>query len=229
MKRKIEIKDLEKTLKENISTKSTETSGPEKTVEVSVININDKKYVDKDQGIGELVVSIPEDMNQHEMNDTPNDPIMGPVVEDEFRKKDVIQMRIDANDKNKMEDINASKKFIAGLHKISNDLKVEYAKNLLKDLSSEQIQNIEDLFTNRKDDINYESVDSPKHYNLYDTEVVKMMELIFGPEKTANWAQLNAFKYRMRMGLKPTAPMEEDFKKEQKCLKIYNELKKKLK
>lgn len=42
MKRKIEIKDLEKSLKENISTKSTETSGPEKTIEVSDLNINDK-------------------------------------------------------------------------------------------------------------------------------------------------------------------------------------------
>lgn len=209
MKRKIEIKDLEKTLKENISTKSTEASGPEKTIEVSDLNINDKKYVDKDQGIGELVIDVP---------DIPDEAIT--------TLKNIVEKRKSIEKRNS---------------KITDELIEKYPN--IKEDTDRIISSIEDNMkcrTNANKDIRdgvkkllnntqYDSVENPKHYNIYDTEVVKMMELIFGPEKTANWAQLNAFKYRMRMGLKPTAPMEEDFKKEQKCLKIYDELKKKLK
>lgn len=205
MKRKIEIKDLEKTLKENISTKSTETSGPEKTIEVSDLNINDKKYVDEDQGIGELVLDVPDEAIATLKNiiEKRNSKITDELIEKYPNIKEDTDRIISTIENNVLEDnmkcrTNANKDIRDGVKKLLNN-------------------------------INYESVDSPKHYNLYDTEVVKMMELIFGPEKTANWAQLNAFKYRMRMGLKPTAPMEEDFKKEQKCLKIYDELKKKLK
>ena len=53
----------------------------------------------------------------------------------------------------------------------------------------------------------YENVDHPNHYNTYDVEVIDMMERIWGPEKTAVFCELNAFKYRMRMGTKPTSPL----------------------
>lgn len=61
----------------------------------------------------------------------------------------------------------------------------------------------------------YEMVNHPKHYNSYDVEVVDMMRRIWGSEKTAIWCELNAFKYRMRMGLKPGSSFDDDLAKEQ--------------
>lgn len=214
MKRKIEIKDLEKTLKENISTKSTETSGPEKTIEVSDLNINDKKYVDKDQGIGELVIDVP---------DIPDEAIT--ALKNIVEKRKSIEKR---NSKITDELIEKYPNIKEDTDRIISSIENDVLEDNMKCRTNAN-KDIRDGVKKLLNNIQYDSVENPKHYNIYDTEVVKMMELIFGPEKTANWAQLNAFKYRMRMGLKPTAPMEEDFKKEQKCLKIYDELKKKLK
>lgn len=214
MKRKIEIKDLEKTLKENISTKSTETSGPEKTIEVSGLNIKDKKYVDEDHGIGELVLDVP---------DIPDEAIA--TLKNIIEKRKSIEKR---NSKITDELIEKYPNIKEDTDRIISTIENDALEDNMKCRTNAN-KDIRDGVKKLLNNTNYESVDSPKHYNLYDTEVVKMMELIFGPEKTANWAQLNAFKYRMRMGLKPKAPIEEDFKKEQKCLKIYEELKKKLK
>lgn len=61
----------------------------------------------------------------------------------------------------------------------------------------------------------YEYVNHPSHYNQYGVEVVDMMRRIWGSEKTAIWCEMNAFKYRMRMGLKPNSDFNEDFRKEQ--------------
>lgn len=217
MKRKIEIKDLEKTLKENISTKSTETSGPEKTIEVSDLNINDKKYVDENQGIGELVLDVPV------VADIPDEAIA--TLKNIIEKRKSIEKR---NSKITDELIEKYPNIKEDTDRIISTIENDALEDNMKCRTNAN-KDIRDGVKKLLNNIQYDSVENPKHYNLYDTEVVKMMELIFGPEKTANWAQLNAFKYRMRMGLKPTAPMEEDFKKEQKCLKIYNELKKKLK
>lgn len=73
----------------------------------------------------------------------------------------------------------------------------------------------------------YEEVNHPDHYNVYDVEVVEMMERIFGIEETMLWCKLNAFKYRMRAGEKPTSTVEKDLKKEKWCLNKYKELKSK--
>lgn len=70
----------------------------------------------------------------------------------------------------------------------------------------------------------YEMVNHPKHYNSYDVEVVDMMRRIWGSEKTAIWCELNAFKYRMRMGLKPGSSLVEDLAKEQWYLNKANEI-----
>lgn len=70
----------------------------------------------------------------------------------------------------------------------------------------------------------YEMVNHPKHYNSYDVEVVDMMRRIWGSEKTAIWCELNAFKYRMRMGLKPGSSLDEDLAKEQWYLNKANEI-----
>lgn len=85
----------------------------------------------------------------------------------------------------------------------------------------------------------YEMVDHPKHYNNYDVEVVDMMESIWGTKATMEWCKMTAYKYRMRMGTKPSenetndeAAMKEklleDFRKEQWYLKKADELKSKL-
>lgn len=204
MKRKIEIKDLEKTLKENISKKPTVNSTLEETIDVSIFNNKDKLYVNKDQDVFD-VPDIPDEAmcTLNNLLEKPKSKITDDLIKKYPNIKEDSDRIISTIDKNILED------------------NKECRINADKDISD----CVKKLLINT----NYKSVDSPKHYNLYDTEVVKMMELIFGPEKTANWAQLNAFKYRMRMGLKPRTTMEEDFKKEQKCLKIYNELKKKLK
>ena len=60
----------------------------------------------------------------------------------------------------------------------------------------------------------YEMVDHPKHYNRYSKEVIRMMVAIWGYETVIKFCELNAFKYRMRMGIKPENNIEQDLKKE---------------
>ena len=61
----------------------------------------------------------------------------------------------------------------------------------------------------------YEMVNHPSHYNQYDIEVIDMIIKIWGPEAAAQWCDITAFKYRMRMGTKPDNSIEQDIKKEQ--------------
>jgi hypothetical protein len=61
----------------------------------------------------------------------------------------------------------------------------------------------------------YEMVNHPTHYNQYDIEVIDMIIRIWGPEAAAQWCDITAFKYRMRMGTKPDNSIEQDIKKEQ--------------
>jgi len=90
----------------------------------------------------------------------------------------------------------------------------------------EKINNVEN--NNTECNTHYEEVNHPNHYNVYDVEVVEMMERVFGIEETMSWCKLNAFKYRMRAGEKPTSTVEKDLKKEKWCLNKYHELKSKL-
>jgi hypothetical protein len=71
----------------------------------------------------------------------------------------------------------------------------------------------------------YEYVNSPSHYNNYSIEVIDMMEKIYGVQATIDFCEMNAFKYRMRLGLKPENSIEQDLKKEQWYLNKANELK----
>ena len=64
-----------------------------------------------------------------------------------------------------------------------------------------------------------------EYYNKYPIEVIDMMISVFGVEATANFCMLNAFKYRMRMGLK-SENIEDELAKEQWYLNKANELKK---
>jgi hypothetical protein len=59
----------------------------------------------------------------------------------------------------------------------------------------------------------YEHVNHPNHYNTFSKEVIDMMVDIWGVEKTIAFCEMNAFKYKMRMGDKPNQSLEQDFKK----------------
>lgn len=65
---------------------------------------------------------------------------------------------------------------------------------------------------------------NPEHYKRYAIETIDMMTLLFGKEDTARYCEINAFKYRMRMGLKVGNSIEQDFQKEQWYLNKASEL-----
>lgn len=70
----------------------------------------------------------------------------------------------------------------------------------------------------------YENVNHPQHYNNYSKEVIDMMVDVFGKENTALFCEMNAFKYRMRMGTKPNNDIIQDLEKEQWYLNKAKEL-----
>lgn len=67
-----------------------------------------------------------------------------------------------------------------------------------------------------------EQVNHPRHYNLYPIEAIEMMASIWGFERTVDFCYMNAFKYRMRLGMKDN--IEQDLKKEQWYLNKATEL-----
>lgn len=67
-----------------------------------------------------------------------------------------------------------------------------------------------------------EMVNHPNHYNDFDVEVIDMMMRIWGYEETISFCKLNAFKYRMRAGLKNDA--YEDLKKAEWYINKYHEI-----
>ena len=72
-------------------------------------------------------------------------------------------------------------------------------------------------FIDKEDVVNH-----PKHYKKYPVETIDMMEAIWGKEKVAIYCLLNAFKYRMRMGMKDD--IKQDLSKEEWYLDKYNKL-----
>jgi hypothetical protein len=68
----------------------------------------------------------------------------------------------------------------------------------------------------------YEEINSPKHYNHYSIEVIEMMVRLWGPEATSLFCEMNAFKYRMRMGTKPDVDIQQELDKEAWYLKMAN-------
>lgn len=67
-----------------------------------------------------------------------------------------------------------------------------------------------------------EQVNHPKHYNQYPVEVMDMMIKIWGEKACIDFCYINAFKYRMRIGLKGDAT--EDSAKEKWYLEKAKEL-----
>lgn len=118
------------------------------------------------------------------------------------------------------------KKVLEASRKISDKIKDIKNSSNKKTMSNDVESVINDILSPKKDltTDEYEMVDHPQHYNNYDYEVIDMMRKIYGDEKTAIFCELNAFKYRMRMGAKPTSPIQEDLKKEQWYLKKKKEI-----
>lgn len=118
------------------------------------------------------------------------------------------------------------KKVLDASKKTSDEIKNIKNSSNKKTMSNDVESVINDILAPKKDLITdtYEMVDHPQHYNNYEYEVIDMMRKIYGDEKTAIFCELNAFKYRMRMGTKPTSPIQEDLKKEQWYLKKKQEI-----
>lgn len=69
-----------------------------------------------------------------------------------------------------------------------------------------------------------EMVNHPAHYNQYPIETIDMMAKIWGNKATALWCEMTAFKYRMRMGVKPGNETVQDIEKERWYLNKAKEL-----
>lgn len=54
---------------------------------------------------------------------------------------------------------------------------------------------------------------NPDHYKQFSMEAIDMMVAIWGKEATALHCEMCAFKYRIRMGVKPDQPIERDLEK----------------
>lgn len=52
------------------------------------------------------------------------------------------------------------------------------------------------------------------HYRAFPIETIELMERIWGAEAAKQWCEITAFKYRMRLGQKPSTPIEIDLGKE---------------
>ena len=65
---------------------------------------------------------------------------------------------------------------------------------------------------------------NPNHYKGYSFEAIEMMIAIYGALDVAKYCEMNAFKYRMRMGKKQGESITDDLAKEKWYLDKANEL-----
>lgn len=107
--------------------------------------------------------------------------------------------------------------------------KAKTVKEACETVASKQIENEqgEPEVIDGPQEKKYEMVNHPAHYNNYDKEVIDIIERVWGTYLAAMWCEITAFKYRMRMGTKPTSSISEDLKKETWYLKKMRELKEK--
>lgn len=76
-------------------------------------------------------------------------------------------------------------------------------------------------------DSTYDHVAAP-HYRKSPIEAIDIIERVYGADKAADWCEITAFKYRLRLGYKPTSPIEDDLKKEKWYLEKSVELRNKI-
>ena len=66
---------------------------------------------------------------------------------------------------------------------------------------------------------------SPDHYkNIWSKEVYEMMIDIWGEKLFIAFCEMNAFKYRMRLGLKPDQDVETELLKAMKYMELKQEV-----
>ena len=76
----------------------------------------------------------------------------------------------------------------------------------------------------KKQEEGYEYVNHPNHYNRYSIEAVEMARRIWGDKALITAAEITAFFYRMRLGLKPDVSVEQDLNKEEFWLNYAKQL-----
>lgn len=223
---------------------------PEKLIHVLVdshlpqFKSNYNKYYGVDNQVGELLLSIPEEnLGTLIPENNPVDNNMEPVNVDwikgmpsDIKKLEEFMGPPHSNTSDSVEEAKntCTDELLDDMRHKSREINFkikQFKENNAKDIYFKKI-NKDDILnevTNEilEDNSYYEEVNHPDHYNVYDVEVVEMMERIFGIEETMSWCKLNAFKYRMRAGEKPTSTVEKDLKKEKWCLNKYKELKSK--
>jgi hypothetical protein len=69
-------------------------------------------------------------------------------------------------------------------------------------------------FDKPKDQIKEYDFVKADHYRQFPIETVELMERVWGAAATKQWCEMTAFKYRMRLGHKPSNSVEVDLKKE---------------
>lgn len=214
-------------------------------IEANLISFNFKEnLVDHERFIKFLSERTPETLCQQLLKRYPNlKEKTFALIKDNNPLEESELNRISVNTDFKNKDIQNSKKYVEEhiiprkkalkrINDLSSSIKNldnigEFVISIPQDYETtmEEINNMKN--NNTECNTHYEEVNHPDHYNVYDVEVVEMMERIFGIEETMSWCKLNAFKYRMRAGEKPTSTVEKDLKKEKWCLNKYKELKSK--
>lgn len=232
MSRKIKIqtinpKNLEETLKKNL----TELKSKDDLVETN--NIVENTLENNNpciENTGDAIASTNNDVS------TNNDDSIVVNIQD---IKNIIEKFNNSENYNKINEFEKAFKNFKDENGVTKFGSLENVKKVLKSLDTKNkpgefvISIPQDYETTMEENNNtecnthYEEVNHPDHYNVYDVEVVEMMERIFGIKETMSWCKLNAFKYRMRAGEKPTSTVEKDLKKEKWCLNKYKELKSK--
>ena len=84
--------------------------------------------------------------------------------------------------------------------KVKENAKLEVGTDGLKEISKEMKEEKYDYI-------------NPNHYKQGSKEVIEMMEAIWGKESLGVYCEMNAFKYRMRAGLKPEQSVQRDLEK----------------
>lgn len=97
----------------------------------------------------------------------------------------------------------------------------ETIKYIMPNIDNNTIETITNATSNKD---NYEYVNHPTHYNQWKKEVIDMMIDIYGKENTALFCEMNAFKYTMRVGFKPTDNIKQDIDKRNWYLKKKSEI-----
>ena len=68
----------------------------------------------------------------------------------------------------------------------------------------------------------------PTHHNLdfMPVETIEAMKRVYGLEETISFCNMNIFKYKLRLGEKPTEPIDRELSKIKRYKEIIKELKK---